>query len=220
MWQLIKTELLYNTYQLIMLAVFFLLYTTFSLFDLQITKAPEFEIDYWEGIYGIIIYAFLFSIWGIRLKEKRIRYHSLLPITQKTNSLLRFWIASIPFIFLTVYLIVVNLILIDSWHPETGSMLGQVGVCFILFAGFIRGRDDWFSYWEFGKRTRAAFVSVLIIQIVVVFVFVEMEELNKGLISAFGEEAFHYAKLIFFTLGLIILITSIFSFRKRRAFLT
>ena len=150
MWQLIKSELTYNSYQHLFLGIVFILYSIFSIFDLQITTAPEFEIDYWGGIYGIFIYAFLISIWGTRLKEKRIRYHALLPITQKSNSYLRLLIASIPFLILMFYLIVVNLIIIESWHPETGSMIAQIGVCFILFAGFIRGRDDWFSYWDAG----------------------------------------------------------------------
>lgn len=219
MWQLIKTETIYNKYQLLALGFTFILYSTFSVFDLQITTAPEFEIDYWGGIYGIFIYAFLISIWGTRIKEKRIRYYSLLPITQKSNSHLRFWIAFLPFFILIIYLIIINLIIIKGWHTETGSIIGQVGVCLILFAGFIRGRDDWFSYWEFGKRTRAAFITVLIIHIVVVFVFLEMDAVNKVFINSLGVDAFHYAKLIFFLLGLLILITSVYSFRKRRVFL-
>jgi hypothetical protein len=220
MWQLIKSELHYNWYHFSMISIFFLVYTALSLFDIQLLTSPEFEIDYWGGIYSIILYAFLFSIWGTRLKEKRVRYYSLLPLSQKQNSLSRFWFAALPFIFIIGYLILAQLISIDSWHNETGSLIGQLGVTLILFAGFIRGRDDWFSYWNFGKRTAAAFITVLIIQIIVVFVFLEMGDLNKGLVGLYGPEAFHYAKLIFSLLGFAILITSIFSYRKRRTYLT
>jgi hypothetical protein len=220
MWKLIKSELRYNWYQFSMISIFFLVYTALSLFDIQLLTSPEFEIDYWGGIYSIILYAFLFSIWGSRLKEKRIRYYSLLPLSQKQNSLSRFWFAALPFIVIIVYLILVQLIIIDSWHNETGSLIGQLGVTLILFAGFIRGRDDWFSYWNFGKKTTAAFVTVLVVQIIVVFVFLEMGNLNKGLVGLYGPEAFHYAKLIFSLLGFAILITSIFSYRKRITYLT
>ncbi len=220
MWKLIKSELHYNWYHFSMLLVLFLVYTTLSLFDFQLLTSPEFEIDFWGGIYSIILYAFLFSIWGSRLKEKRIRYYSLLPISLNQNSLSRFWFAALPFIVIIIYLILVQLIIIDGWHNETGSLIGQLGVTLILFAGFIRGRDDWFSYWNFGKRIAAAFVTILIIQIVVVFVFLEMEVLNKGLVGLYGHDAFQYEKLIFSFLGFVILITSIYSYRKRRTYLT
>jgi len=220
MWKLIKYEFNYNWYHISMLVVLFIVYTMFSIFDLQLTTSPEFEIDYWGGIYSIVIYAFLFSTWGVRSKEKRIRYHSLLPISQKINAFSRFWIATFPFLAITIYLVVVQLITIDNWHAETGSLIGQVGVCLILFAGFLRGRDDWYSHWMFGKRTQAAFVAVLIIQIIVVFVFLEMKELNNGLVGLYGPEAFHYAKLIFPLLGFIILVTTVFSYRKRRSYLS
>jgi len=220
MWKLIKSEFKYNWYYLFIVIISFIAYTVFALMDFQLLRSPEFEIDYWGGIYSIVLYAFLISVWGTRLKEKRIRYHSLLPISQKQNSLSRFWFAAIPFVVIIVYLIFVHLILIDAWHSETGSLIGQIGVTLILFAGFIRGRDDWFSYWEFGKRFRAAFVTVLIIQIVVVVIFFVMQDLNRGLIDVFGNDAFHYATLIFVILGYTILILSVYSYSKRRIYLS
>lgn len=220
MWNLVKSEIRYNWYFLLILIVIFPIYTVCSILDLQLTTAPEFEIDYWGGLYSIIIYAFLISLWSTKIKEKRIRHFALLPVTQKENSLSRFWFAALPFIVIIVYLILVQLIFIDNWHKETGSLLGQIGVTLILFAGFIRGRDDWFSYWNFGKRISAAFVTVLIIQIIVVFAFLGMEDLKIGIVDIFGNDAFHYAILIFAVLGFSILITTIFSFNKRRAYLS
>ena len=158
--------------------------------------------------------------WGKRIGEKRVRMHNLLPISQKHSSLLRFSTAALPYLFMIIYFIFIHLILIGRWHAETGSIIGQVGITLILFAGFIRGRDDWFSHWNFGKRFRAAFVSVFIIQIVVVIIFVEKPGLNADLIENYGMEAFHYANLIFPLLGLIILITTIFSYNKRKNFLS
>lgn len=219
MWKLIKYDYLYNWYYLTMLGLSFIIYTVLSIFNLQLTDAPEFIIDYWGGIYSIIIYAFIISTWGNRLKERRIRLHTLLPYSLKKQSLIRFYIALLPMLFITLYLLIIQLFLVFNWHNETGSMIGQLGVCFILLAGFIRGRDDWFSHWNFGKRTQAAFISVIIIQIVVVFLFLEIKELNKGMISIFGSDGFQYAKLIFPALGFIILTTTIFSYRKRKSYL-
>ncbi len=219
MWQVIKYELKYNSYYVILLSVLFFTYTILSILDFQLTDKPEFEIDYWGGIYSLIIYIFLFSVWGTRIKEKRIRLHSLLPITQSKNSLSRFWFAGMSFLVILFYLIIVNLIIVNNWHAETGSMIGQIGIAFTVFAGFIKGRDDWFSHWNLGKRYRAAFVTVFIIQIIVVFIFTGKPGINEVLINKFGPDGFHYASLIFTLLGFVILVTTIFSFRKRRSYL-
>jgi hypothetical protein len=219
MWQVIKYELKYNSYYVILLSVLFFTYTILSILDFQLTDEPEFEIDYWGGIYSLIIYIFLFSVWGTRIKEKRIRLHSLLPITQSKNSLSRFWFAGMSFLVILFYLIIVNLIIVNNWHAETGSMIGQIGIAFTVFAGFIKGRDDWFSHWNLGKRYRAAFVTVFIIQIIVVFIFTGKPGINEVLINKFGPDGFHYASLIFTLLGFVILVTTIFSFRKRRSYL-
>jgi len=220
MRNILMAEFKYNWYYLVILSFLFSAYTLLNLFDFQLTRSPAYEIDYWGGIYSIIIYAYLFAIWGTRVKEKRILLHALLPLSQKQNSLTRFWIASLPFYLIIIYLVVVHLIIIESWHGETGSLIGSIGITLILFAGFIRGRDDWFSHWNFGKRTRAAFVSVLIIQVLVVLIFTEKQEFNAGLVGLYGVEAFYFANLIFFLLGFTILITTIFSFMKRRSYLS
>jgi hypothetical protein len=220
MWHIIKYELKYYWYYHTILIIAFLIYTTLALFDLQLTTAPEYEIDYWGGIYSIITYAFLFSVWGNRVMEKRIRLHSLLPVKEKQYSLARFSFAALPFIVIVFYLVIMHLMFINIWHKETGSLIGQLGVTLILFSAYLKTRDDWFSYWNFGKRVSMAFVTVLIIQVIVVFVFVEMESFKNGLVEYYGYSALNYATLIFPLLGFVILISSIYSLRKRRSFLS
>ncbi|MDX1699807.1 MAG: hypothetical protein R3250_04265 [Melioribacteraceae bacterium] len=220
MFNVLKYEMIYHRYPWLILILATSLYTTFSLFDFQLTTSPLWEIDYWGALYSLIIYSYLISVWGKRINEKRVRMLNLLPITQNHNSLLRFSTAFLPYVFMIIYLVTIHLLIIERWHAETGSMIGQVGITLILFAGFVRGRDDWFSHWNFGKRFRAAFVSVLIIQIVVVFIFAEKPGWNAHLINNYGMEAFHYANLIFPLLGLIILITTFFSFRNRKSYLS
>jgi len=218
-WRVLKYEVNYYKYHLLTLALFIVMYTIFSLFDFQLTNSPDWEIDYWGGIISLILYTYLIIVWGTRIKEKRIRLHNLLPISQKHNAYLRLSISSLPFIFLIIYLILIHLIIIENWHAETGSVIGQVGIVLIYFAGFIRGRDDRFSHWSFGKRFRAAFITVFIIQIVLVFIFTEKPGINVGLIDRYGMEAFHYANLVFPLLGFIILVTSLYSYKKRKVYL-
>jgi hypothetical protein len=202
-----------------MLSIFLIAYTILSLLNLQLTTSPLWEIDYWGGIFSLILYAYLIITWGSRINEKRIRMHSLLPLKEDHLAALRFSIAVLPYINIIFYLVLVHLIIIDQWHAETGSILGQIGITLILFAGFIRGRDDWFSHWNLGRRFSSTFVTVLIIQVILVFVFTTKPGFNRYLVDTFSPDAFNYASLIFPALGFAILITTIFSFKKRRSYL-
>ena len=220
MWKIIKYEFEYNWYYSFILIVLFIIYSIMTLVDFQLTTSLGHEFEYWEDVYGIILYIIIVSLWGNRLKEKRIRNHALLPLTERQISQSRFWFVTLPLITIVTYLIIVQLIIIKNWHNTTGDLIGQVGVCFILFAAFIRGRDDWFSYWNFGKRARAAFVAVFIVQILVVAIFTTNSYLNKNIDDIFGTGAVHYANLLFPLLGLIILITTILSYKKRVSYLS
>ena len=149
-----------------------------------------------------------------------MRFYNLLPISEKQNSYIRFLFSALPFIFLIFYLIVFHLLIIKNLHSETGSLINQTGVCLILFSGFLKIRDDWYSYWNLGKRFRLAFVTVFIFQILVVIIFFEEVQTNKKIVDIYGIEDFHYSSLIFPILGFIILATTIYSYRKRRSYLT
>lgn len=202
-----------------LLALLLLAYTFFSLIDFQILEGKRFEIDYWGGLYSFFLIVFTLSVWGGRFKEKRDRFFCTMPIAQKNIAFSRFLFAVIPFSTIAPYLIIVHLVLIDTWHNESSSMLAQIGVMFILFTGFIRARDDWFSHWNFGKKFQNAFVAVLIIQILVVAVFVSLPSMYNAFTPIFGTMFYHYIKIIFYLLGLLIGITAIYSFAKRKSYL-
>jgi LPXTG-motif cell wall-anchored protein len=70
-----------------------------------------------------------------------------------------------------------------------------------------------------GKRFRAAFITIFIVQIIAVIIVFEEFQLHKSIVELFGISDFLYSNLIFPLLGLIILATSIYSFRKRRSYL-
>ena len=202
-----------------LLALLLLTYTFFSVIDFQILEGKRFEIDYWGGLYSFFLIVFTLSIWGGRFKEQRNRFFCTLPIAQKNIAFNRFLFAVIPFSMITLYLIIVHLILMDTWYNESSSMLAQIGVMFILFAGFIRARDDWFSHWNFGKRFQNAFVAVFIIQIFVVAIFVSLPSMYNTFTPMFGAMFYHYIKILFYLLGLVIGITTIYSFSKRKSYL-
>ena len=220
MWQLVKSEFKYNWYTYTLLTIILVLYTVFLLVDFKLTPDKNFNTDFWGGLYSFVFVVFMLSIWGQRLREKRNRYFTTLPFTTKQLAISRFLFAAIPFTVIEIYLVVIHLVVINALHSETSSLLVQIGVMFILFAGFIRARDDWFSHWNFGRRTQAAFVSVLIIQVLLVGLFVVLPGSYRSFTPIFGEMFYHYVKIIFYLLGLVIMTTTIFSFIKRKSYLS
>ena len=219
MWLLVKYEFKYNWYTYLLLALLLLAYTFFVLVDIQLLEGKRFEIDYWGGLYSFFLVVFTLSVWGTRFKENRNRFFQILPVSVNDLAISRFFFSSIPFTIFVLYLIIVHLIIMSSWHAESSSMLAQIGLIFVLFTGFIRGRDDWFSHWSFGKRFQNAFIATLIIQIFVVAIFVALPNMYEEFTPLFGDMFYHYIKVIFYLLGLVISITTIFSFLKRKSYL-
>lgn len=220
MWRLVKSEFKYNWYTYSLLTITLVLYTIFSLIDFNLTHDNNFNTDLWGGLYSFVFVVFILSVWGQRLKEKRNRYFAILPISVKYLAVSRFSFVAIPFTIMVIYLTLIHLAIMNSWHSESSSLLLQIGVLSILFAGFIRARDDWFSHWNFGRRTQAAFVSVLIIQVLLVGLFVVLPGSYRSFTPIFGEMFYHYVKIIFYLLGLVIMTTTIFSFIKRKSYLS
>lgn len=221
MWQLVKSEIKY--YKIAFTApIFFTImfqiiafYVLISLANMDGKIILTKNNDMWGG-YSVVIFFSIFSIWQTRLKEKRVRFISILPVSNKQLALSRFWVAIIPFTTLLFYFIVSHIIVINFWNIELSIPLLELGIIFILFVGFIRARDDWFSHWNFGKRTQAALVSVLIIQIIVVAIFLNLPDAYRKSTSIIG----NYAEIIFFLLGLVIMATTIFSYQKRKTYLS
>ena len=67
--EIVKSELKYNSPILILFGSPFPLYTICVLADFQLLSGPMWDIDYWGGIYSLIIYMLLFIFWGIQLLE-------------------------------------------------------------------------------------------------------------------------------------------------------
>lgn len=225
MWKLVKSEFKYYGVAftapifftiLFQATEFFVLYTTS---DLDIKSVHSKNVETWGGFYSLVIFISIFSIWSTRIKEKRERVLAILPLTAKQIALSRFWFAVIPLTILVSYLLIFHLTVNCVWDISLRLPLVQLGVVFILFAGFIRARDDWFSHWNFGRRFQNAFVTVLIIQIMVVVLFVVLPKSYEGSVSSFDKAFYYYVKSIFYLLGLVIMATTIFSFIKRKSYL-
>ena len=222
MWQIVKSELKY--YRIAFTApIFFTI--LFQISEFYISKkalsmnndlAQTESADTWAVFYSFVLLFSIFSIWQTRLKEKRNRFFSMLPLSYKQLAFGRFWFSIIPITILLFYFIAIHIIVEHFWNIKLNIPLLELGVILILFAGFIRARDDWFSHWSFGKRIQAAFVSVLIIQIIVVAIFLNPPATYGKSMPIIAD----YAEIIFFLLGLVIMVTTIFSYQKRKMHLS
>lgn len=222
MWPLVKSELKY--YRIAFTAPIF--YTIlFQISEFYISKkalsmnkdlAQTENADTWAVFYSFVILFSIFSIWQTRLKEKRDRFFSMLPLSYRQLAFSRFWFAIIPITILLLYFIAIHIMVIHFWNIKLNIPLIELGIILILFAGFIRARDDWFSHWNFGKRVQATFVSVLIIQIIVVAIFLNPPAAYRKSIPIIAD----YTEIIFFLLGLVIMVTTMFSYQKRKSHLS
>ena len=139
MWNLIKAEMVYNKLILTAFAISIAGYTVFALLKYQLLEGPKWEIDYWGGILGLIFYLTLFIIWSRRIKEFRARALYLTPISLNKIGLARLLFILILMLVPLIYLSVVHLIILEQWHAETLSILGQLGMTYIVFTTWIFG---------------------------------------------------------------------------------
>lgn len=213
MWQLVKAEFKYYR---VLFAVPMIFVIWFQIVEYYFIKSFQNEsLSIGIGYLYMISGFFIFSILQKRFTEKREKFLAILPLSSKQLALSRFWFVVIPFAILTVYFVISHLIVNNLWHIELSIPIVHIGFLLIIVAGFVRARDDWFSHWNFGKRTQAAFISVSIIQIIVVAIFLGLPNSYNN--SDLGLN--NYAVLIFFLLGLVIMLTTIYSFQKRKSYL-
>ncbi len=218
MWQIVKSELKY--YRIVFTApIFFIIMFQIMEFIIlkTISEMRSTQVDYANNS-GALFFIFfsLFSILHRRIKEKRTRFFTTLPLSNKQLALSRFWLSIIPLTIFIIYFLSIHLIVKSIWNIELSIPRLELGLILIIFAGFIRARDDWFSHWTFGKRIQNTFITVSIIQILVVVLFLGLPKSNTDSLTVFQ----NYSEIIFFLLGLVIMVTTIYSYQKRKTYLS
>jgi hypothetical protein len=216
MWQLIKTEFKYNFISFFFAGILFPLYTFFALIDYQLLEGPRWEIDYWAGLLSLFLYLIYFIVWSFRIKEFRIRMHSLVPLSNSQISLARLLFAILPLILIFFYIIIVHLILLPTWREESGSILMQIGLLFSIFITYIFIRDTWFIYFNKNIIKRILIISAIILSFMILF----------SLVFLFVRPAFYdfvgrtFGQTIFYLWAFILSGITLFSYQKRKTYLT
>ena len=214
MWQIVKSELSYNMAFIAGLGVFFAGYTCITLFDIQLFSGPMVDIDFWGALFALFFYMLVYSMWVVRLKEKRIRLHSVLPVSQRSIAVSRLLfitsVITISFIYITL-----QLVLFLSWFEETSGILAQLGMVFIVFALFLIGRDLWFL------KTSKIYINTLLIILIIgtllaisALIFIYVRPFLYEISGAYAGRA------VFIVWAILLTLFTFYTFIRRKQFLS
>ena len=221
MKKLLLYEFKYSWLVWLLLIIPLPVYSVFSLVNYQLLSGPAFEIDYWGGMYAAYMSIIYIINWGRSSKEKHERIYALVPVAQKKVSKFRFYFHLIPMIIIPAYLVIVQLLLIDRWHAETSSLIGQTGLLFGMLAAIYTARELWLL-----TETNKAGLRVVISAIPVAYhiaasiaILMLFHFLYNVPDKDLSEIMFIYSKILYYINAVIILSTLLFSYKKRKSFL-
>jgi len=221
MWQLVKSELKYYRIAFSALIFFTNLFQIFEFFVLKTMLDMKGEIstpqiNKWNSTFSFLLVFSVFSIWQNRIKEKREKQLSLLPLSYKQLAISRFWFTIIPLLIMIGYFFLVLLIANSIWQIKLTVPYGELGITFSLLAGYILMRDAWFAYPDLGEKIGIVFVGVIYLALIYTLAYT-IQINHKSIIPIWG---LPYDVIQYFILGLAIMGATIFSYRKRKSYLS
>lgn len=214
MWQLVKSELKYNWKELLALGMFLLSYSFTSLFNYSVgehtenTRSNIFGLTSFSFFYILFYLAFFYIILVRQMKTNTVKLFALLPIANKKIAVSRLIFSTIPFIISIIYFVLFQLVIFESKQSEISYILRIL----IMIASLILVRDSWFSYSDIGDQQSAGFFSgtiafsLLIVLSIISFTIAKLE--------------IPYTNIQYFLVGLVIMLTTIYSYQKRKSYLS
>jgi hypothetical protein len=211
---LVKAEFSYNFAILTGLGIFFAGYTIITLFDIQLLSGPMLDVDFWGALFAFFFYLLIYSMWIVRLKEKRIRLHSTLPVSQRTNAISRMlFIVSI--IIISFIYITVQLVLVPSWYDESSGIFAQLGFVFIVFSLFIISRDLWYlNSKKLLNNTWIIFLTLIVLLSISASIFIYVRPFLYDISGAYAGRA------VFLVWAIILTVFTTYTFVKRKQYLS
>ena len=222
MWQLVKSELKYYRVAFSAFIFFTILFHLFEFFVMKTMLQMDGEIavpqiNTWGFNFSLLLGFSIFQVWQNRIKEKRERHLLLLPLSKKQISACRFWFTVIPFIIIVFYFFSVNLMANIIFQVKLTTPAMAFGLIFVFISATIFIRDAWFSYWDLGERVGVVFLHAIIV-LAPLFYFLYTLQINQG--SRISTWDLPYSNIQFFILGLAIMGATIFSYQKRKNYLS
>ena len=134
MWTIIKSEIEYNIYWIVLALALPVSFTIFGLNDIRFFEETPFLKKYFWNIYvSFVFYLAIILIWSIRAKEKRDRLIALLPHKKSYIAFTKFLMVVIPYVVLICYIELTRLVIPENWHEYIGK---------VKFAGLLEDTEN------------------------------------------------------------------------------
>ncbi len=214
MWNVIKAELKYK--RIFFLQFSLIIITLQGIEVLQKVLKPEHVFINSDNIMFVVIFFFIISIYQKRMKENQIRFLSMLPLSCVNVALIRFWSGLIPLIIMLIYFIISHFLLLFIWDVSTTIPFIKVGIVLIILALIFSASDSWLSDSNSGIRKENMLFPIIMLLPLLLAVYYISQAFDKNT-SAIIIKIF---EITIFLIGAITMRTTIFSFPKRKSYLS
>lgn len=214
MWRLIKAEIGYNKYLIILSILFPLIFTIYSTLNVKVFQHVYFLRKYsWTIIVGFGLYFVIYAIWTMRIKEKRDRMHSIIPLKIKQISTVRYIFGVIPILVTVIYLQILRLFISVDWQTFVHRISVQLAMFFVFLISMLITRDLWNSFSQKNVRNRrlicgSTITSILLFSVLIIYL-ATISNIEHGT-----------DEVLFWGWGLLLSFSSPFVFVKRDNYLT
>jgi hypothetical protein len=216
MWNFIKAEFEYNILYYTAIAVIYLAFTTFAIFNIELLDPKQFGVDYWGGFIAGFLYLFYFIMYPIRIKEQRERQNVLLPISLKQISLSYLIYFSLPVLISIIYFLVLHISILSLWNEQSASTVAQLGMFFTVVSAFIFIRQLWYliELRRTSIKINYLIAAVIYLLILIAAILIFIRQISYELLG------WYYGRMIFYLPVMINLFLSYKFFLKRKSYLT
>ncbi len=215
MWRLIKNEISYFSNIFLVIAAILATFTIFTNIDYQPFKSNSFWNKYfWAALIGTGSYLLVYLIWNQRVKEKRDRFHALLPMSVKYIARARIIFGLFPVICVAGYLFLIEITAFNDPKGDAARSFAQLGLSFIFLVIILILFDVRFIFTRKNENSNAFRMLVIgLILAAISFTAVFLIGIPVyNLIYHEGEE------VIFYLWGLTLSVISTIIFMKRKSF--
>ena len=213
MLRILKNEIMYNLYHLIAaviipIAVFIIMIAINSTAAGRVTTLSKIIFPIVIG-FGPVIY--IAGIGAKSVYEKRIFRNSLLPVTNSQIAIAKMLFITLPLLLLFVILIFSSSSILGNAYILTEKTIYSCGIYFLLIAFLSAGYDAVNLFRVF----RTKYFNLLFNVMLVVFVAIVLlpDFMNIAQLSQLS------LGVIYFLLGLVVMLIDIILFIKRKSYL-
>lgn len=211
MFALLISEVKYFRFLLALILLFPVVFTFSTLSNAILFENVYFmEKYFWSTLIGLGTYGLLFTIWTVKLKERRSRIYLLLPKSKIILSLTRWLFGITPLIFLLMYLYILKYFIPYEQTIQITRTTAQLGLLIIFLASFdfIINFESSLFFSVAGNRWMVLISVVLILILLSIGVIF--------LVTKFSIEGL--AELLFNTWGIFIFTISTVLYYNRTTF--